>query len=175
MATGSILLSVGSAVPPDGSSGNAAPAIQRVQGTETNPKKHYLVAAFDPGTDEHLWWNFRMPADYASAPIVKVLWYTNDTGAGEECAWAAQIGAVTPADADTPIEHAQAAATIVLTGVNTTEANRLIETSITLANVDSLAAGDLAFLNVYRDANHASDDLTSDALLVSVAITYTTT
>jgi hypothetical protein len=174
MATGYITLLPGAAVLPDGSSGNAAPAIQRFQGTEANPKKHFLVAAFDPTTDEHLWWTFRMPGDYSSAPVVKLLWMTNDTGAGEECVWGAALGAVTPADTDTPVEHAQAAATTQATGVNTTEARRLIETTITLANVDSVAAGDLVFLVVYRDANHASDDLTSDAELICVELSYTT-
>jgi hypothetical protein len=72
------------------------------------------------------------------------------------------------------IEHASAAATTQATGVNTTEANRLIETTITLGNLDSVAAGDLVFVLVYRDANHASDDLTSDALLVAVTFEYTT-
>ena len=174
MATGTLALPVGAATLPDGSSGNAAPAILRVQGTESNPKKHYLVAAFDASTDEHLWWSFRMPANYSSGGDVKLLWYTNDTGASESAVWGAQLGAVTAADADTPIEHASAAASTTTTDINTTEANRLTETSITLANLDSVAAGDLVFLLVYRDADNGSDDLTSDALLAAVSLQYTT-
>lgn len=174
MATGTVILDVASATPPDGSTGNAGPSLGRVIGTESNPKKFYLTAAFDPGTDEHLWWNFRMPADYASGGTIKILWYSNDTGASETCVWGARLGAVTPADADTPIEHAEAAATTTSTDVNTTEANRLIETSITLANLDSVAAGDLVFIVIYRDADNGSDDLTSDALLVTASFEYTT-
>lgn len=175
MATGTLGLPIGAAVLPDGSSGNAAPAISRVQGSESNPKKHYLAAAFDAATDEHLWWTFRMPADYASGGAVKLLWQSNDVGASESAVWGARLGAVTAADADTPNEHAAAAASTTTTDVNTTEANRLIETSITLANLDSVAAGDLVFLLVYRDADNGSDDLSSDALLIAASLEYTTT
>jgi hypothetical protein len=78
MATGSVILPIGAATLPDGTAGNAAPALLRVQGTEANPKKHFLAASFDPTTDEHVWWSFRMPANYASGGALKLLWYTND-------------------------------------------------------------------------------------------------
>jgi hypothetical protein len=167
-------LPIQAATPPDGSSGNAAPALSVMQGTESNPKKHFLVASFDASTDEHLWWTFRMPANYASAPVAKLLWMTNDTTASESCVWGCQLGAVTPADTDTPVEHAQAAAQSTTTDINTTEARRLTETSIAISNADSVAAGDLCFLVVYRDANAAGDDLTSDAELITVSLDYTT-
>lgn len=177
MATATLNLPIGSADPPDGSTGNAAPGIVRIQGTESNPKKHFLVAKFDPTTDEHLWWNFRMPANYSSAPLVKLLWMAN-SASSNTVAWGARLGAVTPADADTPVEHASAAATVASTAGNATEARRLVETTITLANLDSIAAGDLAFLLVYRDADDtaaAGDTLAVDAELISVALDYTTT
>src|SRR5688500_14204363 len=110
MATGVILLPIGAAILPDGSAGNAAPGIVRFQSTAANPKPHFLVALFDPTTDEHLYWTFRMPSDYASGGAVILQWMTNDVGAGESAVWGARLGAVTPADADTPVEHAQAAA-----------------------------------------------------------------
>lgn len=174
MATGTIPLPMAAATPPDGSASNAAPQPQRVKGSETAPAKHYLAYAFDAATDEHLWFAFRMPADYASGPVLKLLWQTNDTGATESCVWGCRLGAVTPADADTPNEHASATAQTTTTDINTTEANRLIETSITISNADSVAAGDLVFLLIYRDADNASDDLSSDALLIAASLEYTT-
>lgn len=177
MATATMNLPIGSANPPDGSAGNAAPGIVRIQGTESNPKKHFLVAQFDASTDEHLWWNFRMPANYSSAPIVKLLWMAN-SASSNTVAWGARLGAVTPADADTPVEHASAAATVVSTAANATEARRVVETTITLANVDSVAAGDGVFLLVYRDADDtaaAGDTLAVDSELWIVALDYTTT
>jgi hypothetical protein len=172
VATGTIQLPVGAATLPDGSSGNAAPGIARIQGTETNPKKHFLVAAFDAAIDEHLWWQFRMPSDYASGGTAKLLWMTN-TASSNSVVWGARLGAVTPADADTPVEHASAAASTTTTAGNATEARRLIETSITLANLDSVAAADLVFLLVYRDADNASDNLAADAELIQAVLEYT--
>ncbi len=173
MATATINLPPSSGVLPDGSSGNAAPALTRRQGSESNPKKHFITADFDASTDEHLWFYFRMPANYASAPLVKILWMANATSGN--VVWGSRLGAVTPADADTPIEHAEAAATTATTGVNATEARRLVETSITLANLDSVAPGDLVFLLVYRDADNGSDTCSVDTELINVALDYTTT
>lgn len=173
MATGAILLTIAGAVPSDGSSGNAAPAIQRIQGAEANPKKHFLVAAFDAATDEHLTWYFRMPSDYASGGVLKLLWMAN-SASGNNVVWGGRLGAITPTDADTPVEHAQAAASTVTTAGNATEARRLIESSLTLANLDSVAAGDLVFIIVYRDADNASDTLAVDAELIAAVFEYTT-
>ncbi len=175
MATATLNFPPASGVQPDGSASNAAPAISRRQGSEGNPKKHFLTADFDATTDEHLWFQFRLPANYSSAPIVKLLWMANATTG--TCRWGSRIGAVTPSDADTPVEHDQAAATTAGTATNATEARRLNETSITLANLDSAAAGDLVTLLVYRDADGTSgtDDLSVDAELINVAVDYTTT
>lgn len=177
MATGTIPLPVGAAILPDGSSGNAAPGISRIQGTETNPKKHLLGLAFDPSTSEHAYWTFRMPTNYASGGVVNLLWQTNDVGAGEECVWAGKLIAVTATDADTPQEHANTTETTATSGVNTTEANRLISAAITLSagSLDSVAAGDLVTLMIRRAVADAADDLTSDAVLLAVDFEYTTT
>ncbi len=161
-------------MPPDGSASNAAPALNRIQGTDSAPKKHFLVAAYDASTAEHLWWQFTMPVNFASAPIMRLLWMANAVTA-TAVVWGSKIGAVTPADTDTPVEHAMAAATTATTNINTTEARRLIETQITLANTDSVAANDLVFLLVYRVAGDGADTCAVDAELVSVSIDYTTT
>jgi hypothetical protein len=173
MAIGSILLSPGSAVLPDGSAGNLAPALLRFQGTETNPKKHLLCLSYDgAGTKELAWWTFRMPADYSSAPILKILWMANATTA-TSVVWSVQLGAVTAGDVDTPLEHASAAASSVTTAINTTEARRLNSSSITLANLDGLAAADLMCLTIWRDSADASDTCLVDAELVAATLEYT--
>lgn len=174
MATGELQWAMNAAVLPDGSSGNAGPAISKLIGTESNPKKFLVIASFDAATDEHIHLTFRAPANYASGGTVKLLWMANSASANN-VVWGARVGAITPADADTPVEHAEAAASTTTTAGNATEARRLIETSITLANLDSIAAGDLATLIVYRDADNASDTLAVDAELIVVALTYTTT
>jgi hypothetical protein len=172
MALGTIFLSPGGAVMPDGSASNLAPALLRAQGSETSPKKHYLYLAFDgAGAKELAWWNFRMPTDYASAPILKIQWTANATSGS--VVWSTQLGAVTPSDVDTPLEHVLAAASSATTATNATEARRLNESSITLANLDSVAAGDLVFLTIWRDSANASDTCTVDAELVGASLEYT--
>lgn len=172
MATSTIVLPVASAVPPDGSTGNLAPGIVRIQGTEANPKKHMIVAQFDATAAEYLWWSFRLPAGYVSGGAVKVSWMAN-LASGNSVVWAASLGAVTPADVDTPVEHANAAASSTTTAADAVEARRLVETSITLAALDSAAAGDVISLLVYRDAANAADTLTVDAEMLIASFEYT--
>lgn len=175
MATGTLILPIGAAIPSaETTSGSAPPAISRTQGSEVTPKKHFLIAGFDAAADEHLYWSFRMPADYASGPVAKLQWMANATTG--TCRWGVQLAAVTPADVDTPVEHAFATTNTAGTATNATEARRLNETSITLTNADSVAAGDLVVVRVYRDADGTSgtDDLAVDAELVAVSIEYTT-
>lgn len=173
MATATINLPVAAGVMPDGSTNNLAPGMTRRKGSETAPAKFFLTADFDASQRESLYWTFQMPQNYASAPIVRLHWQANATSGS--VVWAAQIGAVTPADTDTLVEHVLATASTATTAANTTEARRLVETTITLANLDSLAAGDEIVVCVYRDGANGSDTCTVDAELISVSLDYTTT
>jgi hypothetical protein len=157
--------------PGDGSASNAGPALLILAGTEANPKKQLHVAAFDATTQEHLWFQGRMPADFKEIPVAKLLWMANATA--NKCVWGARLAAITPADVDTPVEHAEAEAVTATTEVNTTEARRLLETTIE-PKTDSIAAGDFFQLLIFREAASGSDTLTVDAELLSVALTYTT-
>lgn len=171
MATGSILLSVMAAVPADGTASNAAPQPITVAGTETSPHKSFKTYNFDAATNEHLWYTFTMPQNYASGGVVRVTWKANaTTGAA---VWGARIGAHTPGT-DNVITHAAAAATTVTTTTDAT-AQETNQSVITLANLDSAAAGDLIFLLVYRDAANGSDSLSVDAELMDSVFEYTTT
>lgn len=174
MATGTILLPINGAIPSDGSASNAAPEIIRVKGSAAAPAPHFVEARFDPSTDEHLHWSFRMPTNYASGLVAKIQWKANSATAGHTVVWAVKVSAVTEADADTPNEHALATENSGSEDVNTTEARRLIETSITLTNADSVAAGDWVVIQLRRDPDNASDDCTVDAELVGFSLEYTT-
>ncbi len=171
MATSTILLPPGAAVLPDGSTSNLAPGMTRRQGTQTGAKTHFLTLDFDGGGNlEGCHYAFRLPANYTSGGVLKLLWMANATANAVK--WQAEVGAITPADADTPLEHAFAAAATVTTNVNTTEARRLTESAITLT-MDSAAAGDLIELYLFRDSADGSDTATVDAELISVALEYT--
>lgn len=171
MGTSTLQWDPWSGAPGDGSASNAGPALLSLAGSEANPKKALRIAAFDASTQEHLWFQGRMPSDFKEIPVVKLLWMANATA--NKCVWGARLAAITVADVDTPVEHAEAEAGTTTTEVNTTEARRLIETSIT-PNADSIAAGDFFELLVFREAASGSDTLTVDAELLQVALLYTT-
>lgn len=174
MATGTIILTPPAAATPDGSAGNAGPGITRHQGTEASPKKHFWTYDFDATADEFIWFVIRMPSDYASGPVAKLQWFAGATTG--TCRWSVSLGAITAGDADTPLEHANATVNTAAGTPNATEANRLVETSITLTNADSVAAGDLVHVCVSRDADGTSgtDDMAGDANFVLLALEYTT-
>ena len=172
MATGYIELLPGAALFPDGSANNLAAGLTRRQGTEADPKKHFLTLDFDgAGAMEHAWWTFVMPGDYASGGSLDIYWIANATANAVK--WQAKVGAVTADDADTPLEHAQAAAATVTTNVNTTEAYRLTKSTISLT-MDSAAAADVVFLTLLRDSADGADTNTVDASVLSCMFSYTT-
>lgn len=174
MATGSILLTPASATLPDGSTDNVTPAIARVKSTLTGADTHLLWAAFDGAGSVHesLYWSFVMPANYSSGGALKVLGTINST-TGNVAVMQAQVSAVSPADADTPFEHALSTAATASITANTTEAHRLLSGDITL-NMDSAAAGDLITIRLFRDPAHASDTHTSDFNFLAAEFSYTT-
>lgn len=172
MATGTIQLQVGAATPPDGSASNAAAAIQSYKGTNTAPARFGLRGLFDATTQEHLWWTFTAPNNYASGGTVRILWAANATT--NAVVWGCSVGAVTAADADTYLEHVQATASTTTTNVNATEARRITETTIS-PSVDSMAANDLVTIVIYRAAANGSDTCTVDAEYVSGVFEFTTT
>lgn len=174
MATSTYPLPIRAATPPDGSTGNLAPGIRVRKGTQASaPQTFHTVAQFDAATSEFLHWTFRVPADYLSGGALKIPWIANAVTA-TAVVWAARLSAVTPGDADTPIEHVFATAQSVTSNTNTTEALRLTTASLTITNLDSLAAGDLVTIVFYRDAANGADTLAIDAeLFEQIVFEYT--
>lgn len=174
MATASILLPADVWNPPDGSTNNIAPALQRLKGTQTNAW-HGLVLAFDGAgsVPEQVYRNFILPANYASGGSLKIQGMINST-TGNVAFMQATVSSITPADADTILEHAFSAAATVSITANTTEARRLLEGTITL-NMDSAAAGDHITIRLFRDPSNGSDTHTSDFEFLGAEFTYTTT
>jgi hypothetical protein len=172
MATGTVLLPVAAWTPPDGSATNVPCGMTRRQGSQTGAKVHFRTLDFDgAGAVEGAHIAFRLPDDYASGGVLNLLWMGNATSG--DVKWQAKVGAITPADADTPLEHAFGAAATVTTTINGTEARRLNTSAITLT-MDSAVAGDLVELFLYRDSGDAADTCTVDAELIAASFAYTT-
>lgn len=172
MTTGTIILPIAGATLPDGSASNSPAQFQRTKSSAAAPVYHFVELLFDPTTEESCYFTFRMPTDYSSSPVLKLGWKANTTS--NAVVWGCQIGAITPGDADTPNEHALATTNTQATNCNTTEARRLVETSITLTNADSVVAGDMVNLRIYRVAGDGSDTATVDAELCEASLEYTT-
>lgn len=172
MATGTIQLSIAAAVMPDGSASNAAPAIQRVKSSASAPTPYFLQAAFDATTEEQIMWAFRMPADYSSAPVMKVMYKMASATTGG-VAFEGRLAAVTGGDAQDVDAKAFGTAN---TGTDTVAgtAGHMKEVSFALTNADSVAAGDFVVAYLNRDPANGSDTATGDCEIVAVAITYTT-
>lgn len=131
--------------------------------------------AFDAAADESAYWLFRA-VNYGSGNVTVALdWYA-DTATTNDVVWGAQLAVITP-DTDSQDVETKAFATantVTDTHLGTT-GQRLHRASITVSNLDSLAANDDVWLKVFRDADNASDTMTGDAVLVAVTVSYSDT
>jgi hypothetical protein len=171
---GTIHLLPQDATMPDGTAGNLAPGLTTRTGTEANPKKRFQTLDFDgAGNLETAWWTFAMPAHYHSGGGgLHILWMANATTGSVK--WQAKISytAHSPGAADTPIEHTPVNAATITTAVDTTEARRLNFSTVgflTDVYSDSLRAGGLVTIGLYRDSADAADTMTVDAEVIAVS------
>lgn len=148
-----------------------APGAAVITGTQS-PALPVVVYDFDTTTEERLYVSFPVPDNYSSVGTLLIFWQANATS--NAVRWGARLSSVTPADADTVLEHAWATAVEATTNVNTTEANRLNTTSLDMSsNLDGLAAGDWLSILVYRDTGDAADTHTGDARFLGARFAYT--
>lgn len=174
MATGNVILPIGAARPPDGTTSNLAPAITAVKGSATAPTPYFMQAGFDASQTEQLMWTFPVPANYASGPELHVQWKAAATSGNVR--WEGRLAAYTPGTDSTDFAaKAFAAANNVTTAAGATTGGRLVESVITLTNADSVAANDTVVVYLARLGGDAADTMTGDAQAVSVTFQYTTT
>ncbi len=113
-----------------------------------------------------------MPADYASAPTAVVSWKAASATSGG-VVWDVRLAAVTTGDA-TDVDAKAFGSANTATGTAPATAGYLLDTSITLTNADSVAAGDFVVVRLARAAADGSDTATGDAEVVGLALTYVT-
>ncbi|UWZ37488.1 hypothetical protein Drose_04185 [Dactylosporangium roseum] len=167
------MLPPGAAVLPDGTASNLAPALQRRKSSGSAPAIYMLELWFDASTEEWATWAFRMPADYASGPTLKIQYKAASATTGD-VVWAGSLAAVTDGDAtdvDAKVFAAAQTATVTVPGT----AGYLDEASISLTTAaDSVAAGDFVVVRIARQGAAGGDTATGDMEFVGAAITYTT-
>ena len=154
-------------------------------GTEFPQLKHILgsngpvdVLAYDDGaasTAEAAFWDF-IANSYGSGNLtVAILWYA-DTASSGDVVWGAAIKAITP-DTDTQDVETDAfatASTVTDSHLGTT-GQRLHKATITVSNLDSLAASDHVQLKLYRDADSGADTMSGDAHVQKIIVSYSDT
>lgn len=129
---------------------------------------------FDDTTDEIVHWTFRMPANYSSAPVIKVQYSMASATTGNVVV-ACEVMAVSDGDAAAvDSDSYDTINTSSATAVPGT-AGYLDEISLSLTNADSVAAGDWVALKFRRDADNASDTASGDLEMVAASLEYTTT
>lgn len=130
--------------------------------------------AFDAGSDESAYWTLRA-GNYGSGNLtIEVEWYA-DTASSGTVVWEAQIGAITPNTDSQDIETKSLATLNYVQDTHLgTTGQRLHRATITLSNLDSIATDDWFVLRVARDADgtNATDSMTGDAIMVKVAVSY---
>ena len=131
--------------------------------------------AYDAATDEAAFWLVRAISYGSGNVTVTIDWYA-DTATSGDVVWEVQLAAITP-DTDTQDVETKSLATantVTDTHLGTT-GQRLHRATVTVSNLDSLAANDDVWVRVARDANNASDTLTGDAIIVLAAMAYSDT
>ncbi len=147
------------------------PALVQANGT-SYPVPGY---AFDAAADEEVYFQFRA-TDYGSGNLtLLILWYA-DTATANDVVWGAQIAVITPNTDTQDIETDGLATAQTVTDSHLgTTGQRLHEASLTISNLDSLAADDWVTLRLYRDANNGADDMAGDAIVVGIILEYSDT
>jgi hypothetical protein len=176
MATGEILLPIGAAIFPDGSSSNAAPAMQLVKSSAGAPTPYFLQLAFDATTDEMVFWQFVMPANYSSG-LTMIVFYKMTSATSGTVRFESFVQAVTPGDSQ-DVDADAFASSNSNGGTVPGTAGYMTTISITLTNADSVAAGDFVTVRLSRDADASSggtDSATGDCEVIGVMLQYTTT
>lgn len=149
-------------IPPSGFDGTAPAGL-----AYENSVPHCL---FDDTTPEGAYWTFRMPSDYSSSPVLKLVYSMASATTGtiefEASIWAVSDGE----DADTESYDTVNNSTETVPGT----AGLSSDLSNTLTNADSLAANDLVHIKLFRDADDATNDTaTGDLELRAVSLEYT--
>lgn len=154
----------------------AFPATVFPQFTKVNGTSFPVTSlAYDAAADEAAFWKFEALSYGTGNLTLDVAWYADSAVVGD-VVWGASIGAITP-DTDTQDVETKALAaenTVTDTHLGTT-VQRLHRASITISNLDSLAARDVVWIRVRRVGSSVSDTMTGDALLALAVLSYSDT
>lgn len=109
--------------------------------------------------------------NYGSGNVTAIFhWFSRTGVTTNNVTWGCAISVLTPGDAQSVLTDALATETTTTTAVNAT-ASGLTTTSVTISNLDSLAADDSVEMRIRRTDN----SMTGDAVLLGVELQYSDT
>ena len=172
MTTVAMPLPILGGYPPDDSAGSAAAQLQMtVTSDATDPQARWPELLFDKDADEHWYWGFVMPSNYASDAVLRAYWTSNSTAGN--VTFGSVLLAQTAGDAVSIRADNFAATDLNVAGdVSPGVAYYPLYCDIALTNADSVAAGDRVVLALYRDVSD-SDDLAVGAIVLDCELRYT--
>jgi hypothetical protein len=150
---------------------SAFPAFKIFQGT------NFPVSclAYDGTSTERAYWKFD-PTNYGSGNITCDVYFYNDSSTAGACVWEAALAAITPETDSQDVETKSFATAQQVTKSHPgTVAQRLQKATITISNLDSVAAGDEVWLRISRLPADAGDTSTADMIVTSVRLSYSDT
>lgn len=131
--------------------------------------------AYDAAADEAAFWKF-LAFNYGSGNLTLNLFWYGDTASSGDVILGAQIAAITPNTDSQDVETDGLATANTVTDTHLgTVGQRVHLATITISNLDSLAANDIVWLKIYRDADAAGDTMAGDLVLLLAELTYSDT
>ncbi len=119
-------------------------------------------------------WMFRMPTNYSSALVAKLI-YTMASATANKVDLEVEIMALSDGEADPDVASFDAVNEVAGGTTVPDTAGKIDEISITCTNADSVAANDLVIVRVNRDHDDTDDTATGDLELRALTLEYTTT
>ncbi len=130
---------------------------------------------YDASADEAAFWKL-VATNYGSGNLTVDLWWYADTASSGDTVWGCALAAIT-ANADTQDVETDGLAT-ENTATDShlgTTGQRLHLITVTVSNLDSLAADDMVWLRIRRIGSSGSDTMSADAALVYARVSYSDT
>lgn len=129
---------------------------------------------YDTTTVERAFFKFKA-INYSTGDLtLKVSWYADSATSGG-VTWETALAAISPGDAQDVETKAFATVNTANQSHAGTVGQRLHEVTVTMTNLDSLAAGDTCILRLSRLTTDASDNMSGDAVFYGAELSYTST
>lgn len=167
MATGYIQLSPQAALLPVSS----FPILKRHASSGTGLPEAWVLE-FADAADRICFFQFMVPSNYASDPVVKLYWMA-DVDTSGAVAWEVSLMCATD-DAD-DLDVVACDTSIDVDDTTASVAGEFSISTHTMTNNDSMAVNDFGIIRVMRNGDDGNDTMTDVAQLLMVVLEYTTT